>query len=90
MGVVRVLDRLCATAKIEGVTPHVLRHTFASVAADMGFSELTIAGLLGHAGRGVSQRYVHLDRALVLAADRVSEEIKRALEGKIETIGRAA
>ena len=90
VGVVRVLDRLCATAKIEGVTPHVLRHTFASVAADMGFSELTIAGLLGHAGRGVTQRYVHLDRALVLAADRVSEEIKRALEGKIETIGCAA
>jgi integrase len=30
------------------VTPHVLRHSFASIAADLGFSELTIAALLGH------------------------------------------
>ena len=37
-------------------TPHVLRHTFASIAADLGFSELTIAALLGHAARGVTQR----------------------------------
>src|SRR5712691_3562832 len=40
------LARLCASAKIEGVTPHTLRHTFGSVAGDLGFSELTIAGLL--------------------------------------------
>ncbi len=90
VGLVRVLDRLCATARIEGVTPHVLRHTFASVAGDMGFSELTIAGLLGHAGRGVTQRYIHLDRALVHAADAVSEEISAVLDGKIRAIARAA
>lgn len=79
VGVVRVLQRLCLTAKLEDVTPHVLRHTFASVAGDMGFSELTIAGLLGHTGRGVTQRYVHLDKALVMAAEKVAEEIERAL-----------
>ncbi|MDR3472567.1 MAG: site-specific integrase [Devosia sp.] len=79
IGVVRVLDRLCKTADLEGVTPHVLRHTFASVAGDLGFSELTIAGLLGHAGGSVTRRYVHLDRALVLAADKVAEEIQCAL-----------
>ncbi|MBI2740786.1 MAG: site-specific integrase [Rhodospirillales bacterium] len=75
IGVVRVLDRICRKAKLEDVTPHVLRHTFASVAGDLGFSELTIAGLLGHSARGVTQRYVHLDTALVVAADRVSMEI---------------
>ncbi len=80
VGVVRVLQRLCLTAKLEDVTPHVLRHTFASVAGDMGFSELTIAGLLGHTGRGVTQRYVHLDKALLMAADRVAEEIELALD----------
>jgi integrase len=80
VGVVRVLQRLCAAARLDDVTPHVLRHTFASVAGDLGFSELTIAGLLGHAGRGVTQRHVHLDRALVLAADKAAEEIQRALE----------
>ena len=52
IGIVRVLDRVCAMAKLEEVTPHTLRHTFASVAAELGFSELTIAALLGHAARG--------------------------------------
>jgi integrase len=80
VGAVRVLQRLCLAADLEDVTPHVLRHTFASVAGDLGFSELTIAGLLGHTGRGVTQRYVHLDKALVMAADKVAEEITRALD----------
>ena len=80
IGVVRVLDRICAKAKLKDVTPHVLRHTFASVAGDLGFSELTIAGLLGHAGRGVTQSYVHLEAALVVAADRVSAEIADLLD----------
>ncbi|MBS3025014.1 tyrosine-type recombinase/integrase [Acidiphilium multivorum] len=79
VGIVRVLQRLCLTAKLDDVTPHVLRHTFASVAGDLGFSELTIAGLLGHTGRGVTQRYVHLDKALLLAADKVAEEIDNTL-----------
>lgn len=81
IGVVRVLDRICATAKIEGITPHTLRHSFASVAGDLGFSELTIAALLGHAARGVTQRYVHIDEALRLAADKVSSAIADLLDG---------
>lgn len=81
IGVVRVLDRVCARAGLEKVTPHVLRHTFASIAASLGFSELTISGLLGHGPRGVTQRYVHLDAALVIAADQVSAEIARLLDG---------
>ena len=80
IGVVRVLQRVCRRAKLKGVTPHTLRHTFASVAGDLGFSELTIAGLLGHAPRGVTQCYVHLDAALVVAADQVSAAIIKALD----------
>jgi len=83
VGLVRVLGRLCATAKLNEVTPHVLRHTFASVAGDLGFSELTIAGLLGHSARGVTQGYIHLDAALVVAADRVSTEIAQILDGGV-------
>lgn len=74
------LARLCAGANIEGVTPHTLRHTFGSVAGDLGFSELTIAALLGHAARGVTQGYVHIDEALKLAATRTCEEIASLLE----------
>jgi integrase len=73
---------VCAKAGLKGVTPHVLRHTFASVAGDLGFSELTIAGLLGHSARGVTQGYVHFDAALAVAADRVSAEIEKMLDGR--------
>ena len=30
------------------ITPHTLRHSLASLAADLEFSELTIGALLGH------------------------------------------
>ena len=45
-----------------------LRHTFASLAGDLGFSELTIAALLGHSARGVTQRYIHIDEAFRMTA----------------------
>lgn len=82
IGVVRVLDRVCALARLEDVTPHTLRHTFGSVAGDLGFSELTIRPLLGHAPRGITQRYVHLDVALKLAADTTAREIANLLAGR--------
>jgi site-specific recombinase XerD len=82
VGLPKVLQRVAARAKVAGVTPHVLRHTFASVAADLGFSELTIAGLLGHSAGSVTSGYVHLDTALVAAADRVSATIAKVLDGK--------
>ena len=77
--VVHTLERVCADARLKDVTPHTLRHTFASVAGDMGFSELTIKALLGHAARGITQRYVHIDEAVRLAADRVSVEVQQLL-----------
>ena len=82
IGLVRVLDRVCAMAKLEDVTPHTLRHTFASIAAELGFSELTIAALLGHAARGVTQRYIHIDEALMMTSDKVAEEIADLLDGR--------
>jgi integrase len=38
------------------VTPHTLRHSFASHASDLGFSEATIAALVGHKGRSMTSR----------------------------------
>lgn len=61
----------------EDVTPHVLRHSFASLAADLGYSELTIAALIGHQGTSITSRYVHsADAVLLAAADAVA---RRAL-----------
>ena len=79
------LARLCAMVGIDNVTPHTLRHTFGSVAGDLGFSELTIAALLGHATQSVTQGYVHIDEALKLAVTRVCEEVASLLaEGAAE------
>ena len=64
------------------VTPHVLRHSFASIANDLGFTEITIAALIGHAKGSVTSKYVHtLDTTLVMAADTVSGYVQALLEG---------
>jgi integrase len=55
------------------VTPHTLRHSFASLSADLGYSEPTIAALVGHKGRSITSRYVHsADAVLLAAADAVA------------------
>ncbi|QRI61834.1 site-specific integrase [Shinella sp. PSBB067] len=70
------IRKLTKRAGLEGVTSHVMRHSYASVAGDLGFTEITIAALLGHASAGVTQRYVHhLDSVLIAAADKVSGEV---------------
>ncbi|HEY8065601.1 MAG TPA: site-specific integrase [Methylosinus sp.] len=66
------------------ITPHVLRHSFASVAADLGLSELTIGALIGHKGRSITSRYVHSADAILLAAadlvaDRIAELMRQPL-----------
>lgn len=83
IGAPRVFERLCEKAGIENASLHTLRHTFASHAAALNYSQLTIAGLLGHKMPGMTARYVTLpDSSLVAAADRVSQHIADALDGK--------
>ena len=73
---------LFADTPLWGVTPHVLRHSFASMANDLGFTEITIAALIGHAKGSVTSKYVHtLDSTLIMAADTVSGYVKALLEG---------
>ena len=49
----------------------------------MNYSELTIAGLLGHRVKGVTARYATApDSALLAAADRVSLRIADSLDGR--------
>jgi integrase len=62
------------------VTPHVLRHSFASIAADLEFSELTIAALIGHRKASVTSRYAHhADAVLLQAADAVSDRVAKLM-----------
>ena len=62
------------------VTPHVLRHSLASLAADLGYSEPTIGALIGHKGHTITSRYVHsADAVLLAAADVVAAETVRRM-----------
>jgi integrase len=45
--------RIVKAKELAGVTPHVLRHSFASTAEDLDLSIPTIGALLGQAGRGL-------------------------------------
>jgi integrase len=65
------------------ITPHVLRHSFASLASDLGYSEPTIAALIGHKGRTITSRYVHsADAVLLAAADAVANRIAALMDGE--------
>jgi integrase len=64
------------------LTPHGLRHAYASTGGDLGLTEITIAALLGHAAASVTGRYIHhLDTALIAAADRVATRIAAYMDG---------
>jgi integrase len=74
--------RKIAGCRLPGVTPHVLRHSFASMAEDCGLTLPTIGALLGHSIRGVTSGYIHkLDLALVAAANRVADAIATNMDG---------
>jgi integrase len=81
-GLPKAWARIVKGTDLAGLTPHGLRHAYASVASDLGYAEPTIAALLGHATHSVTGRYIHhLDVALIAAADNVSGRIASALEG---------
>lgn len=77
--------KLMERAKIDGASAHTLRHSFASVAADLGLADSTIAALLGHSAKSVTSNYIHrLDATLNAAADLVASEIQSQMTAKNE------
>ena len=70
----KLWDRIAKLGALPAtVTPHVLRHSFASLASDLGYSELTIAALVGHKAHTITSRYIHAaDSVLLAAADAVA------------------
>lgn len=75
-------EQIFAGSPLADVTPHVLRHSFASTANDLGFTEVTIAALIGHSKGSVTSKYIHtLDTALIMAADTISGYIQGLLDG---------
>ncbi|SIS86663.1 site-specific integrase [Paracoccus saliphilus] len=86
-GLPKYMKKIVAVAGLPpDVTAHVLRHSFASVAADGGASELTIAALLGHRAGSVTSRYTHhADAVLLAAADKVADKIAEAMGEPVPT-----
>ena len=64
------------------VTPHVLRHSFASLGNDLGYSTATIGMLIGHKnGAGITMGYIHAGDEVFSAADRIAGATLRKLAG---------
>ena len=81
-GITMAWARIANKAGVAEITPHGLRHWFASAAAEMNYSDFVIGGMLGHAKRGITGRYANTpDAALTAAADRVSQRLADALDG---------
>ncbi|KTQ92607.1 integrase [Aureimonas ureilytica] len=76
-------EQLFEKSSLADITPHVLRHSFASVGNDLGFTEVTIAALVGHSIGTMTSKYIHtLDTALIMAADTISGYIQGLLNGE--------
>jgi len=54
----RAVRRIAHDARLDGVTPHVLRHTFAKSLVDAGVGLEQVAELLGHDNLETTRRYV--------------------------------
>ncbi len=84
IGLPKIWRAVVGRSALADVTPHVLRHSFASAANDLGFTEATIASMLGHSRGTMTSRYVHhIDAVLVNAADVVSSHIWSMLSPSI-------
>lgn len=72
----RILEKVGVTTKI---TPHELRHTYATLLLESGESDRVIAELMGHASLSMLKKYAHVRNKLKIASvNRLEEHIEKA------------
>jgi integrase len=82
IGLRKPFAAVCKAAGLKDVTPHTLRHSFSTVADELGYTDATVGAMLGHAPRTQTGRYTHpVDSFLVAAADKVAAEIAARMDG---------
>jgi integrase len=79
----KLIWKACDDAKIERVTPHTLRHTFASHCAMAGVDLRTLAELLGHKTLDMVMRYSHLSPEHKAAAVALLDDIENDSESDV-------
>lgn len=96
VGLRKFMVGIAERAGLEGVTPHVLRHSLASAAAQGGASLFLLSHALGHASTRTTERYSHhhLDpvaAAIAPAAERIATAMevsgRRAADRRGEPAG---
>lgn len=79
------LTRSADTAGIGHVTPHQLRHTYATVLVNAGVSLQALMALLGHVSAEMSLRYAHLFDSTVRAEYERALDLAKARIGAMPT-----
>ena len=77
-----VWRKVCEEAGVENARVHDLRHTTASIGAELGLSLQVIGRILGHSQVSTTARYAHLaDDPVRQAVEEIQAAITAALDG---------
>ncbi len=91
--VLKPLKKICKLTDKNGnlilnkpdLTVHALRHTYASLGGDLGYSDIIIAAIIGHKLNTVTNRYTHtVDSTIIAVADKISNCIQEQLDAGAE------